>query len=45
MQALVGNMGWIDPETIVPLVDKRLQAIVRRGRHDTILLTGGNDVF
>jgi hypothetical protein len=23
---------WLDPETIVPLVDTRLQAIVRRGR-------------
>jgi hypothetical protein len=36
MQALVGNMGWIDPETIVPLVDTRLQAIVRRGRSGVI---------
>jgi len=24
--------GWIDPQTIVPLVDTRLHAIVRRGR-------------
>ena len=23
---------WLDPETIVPLVDTRLQAVVRRGR-------------
>ena len=23
---------WLDPETIVPLVDTRLHAIVRRGR-------------
>jgi len=37
MQALVGNMGWIDPETIVPLVDTRLQAIVRRGRSGLIV--------
>jgi hypothetical protein len=37
MQALVGNMGWIDPETIVPLVDTRLQAIVRRGRSGVIV--------
>ncbi|PYS54761.1 MAG: hypothetical protein DMG13_06880 [Acidobacteria bacterium] len=32
MQALVDNAGWIDPETIIPLVDTRLEAIVRRGR-------------
>jgi hypothetical protein len=25
-------MGWLDPETIVPLVDTRMRAIVRRGR-------------
>jgi hypothetical protein len=23
---------WLDPDTIVPLVDTRLQAVVRRGR-------------
>ena len=28
----MNNAGWIDPQTIVPLVDTRLQAIVRRGR-------------
>ena len=32
MQAVVDRAGWLDPETIVPLVDTRLQAIVRRGR-------------
>lgn len=32
MQVLESNAGWIDPQTIVPLVDTRLQAIVRRGR-------------
>jgi hypothetical protein len=32
MQALVDSVGWIDPETIIPLVDTRLEAIVRRGR-------------
>jgi hypothetical protein len=32
MQFLVDNMRWIDPQTIVPLVDTRLRAIVRRGR-------------
>jgi hypothetical protein len=32
MQVLADNVGWVDPETIVPLVDTRLKAIVRRGR-------------
>jgi hypothetical protein len=32
LQALVETAPWLDPETIVPLVDARLQAIVRRGR-------------
>ncbi len=32
IQAIVDNVGWVDPETIVPLVDTRLQAVVRRGR-------------
>jgi hypothetical protein len=31
MQVLMDRAGWIDPHTIVPLVDTRLQAIVRRG--------------
>jgi hypothetical protein len=37
MQAVVDDVGWMDPETIVPLVDTRLQAIVRRGRTGMIL--------
>jgi hypothetical protein len=37
MQAVVEDVGWIDPETIVPLVDTRLQAIVRRGHTGVIL--------
>jgi hypothetical protein len=47
MQVLADNAGWIDPQTIVPLVDTRLQAIVRRGRSgmiaewDGALLLGG----
>jgi hypothetical protein len=47
MQVLSDNVGWIDPQTIVPLVDTRLQAIVRRGRSglitewDGALLLGG----
>jgi hypothetical protein len=32
LQALMDSARWLDPETIVPLVDTRLQAIVRRGR-------------
>lgn len=32
LHALVDRAGWVDPQTIVPLVDTRLQAIVRRGR-------------
>jgi hypothetical protein len=32
LQSIVDGVGWLDPETIVPLVDTRLQAIVRRGR-------------
>jgi hypothetical protein len=32
MQVAVEVVGWIDPDTIVPLVDTRLQAIVRRSR-------------
>jgi len=36
MQVLVDDVGWVDPETIVPLVDTRLQAIVRRGRSGVI---------
>jgi Bacterial extracellular solute-binding proteins, family 5 Middle len=32
MRAAIDNAGWVDLETIVPLVDTRLKAIVRRGR-------------
>jgi hypothetical protein len=32
MQVLIDDVAWVDPETIVPLVDTRLKAIVRRGR-------------
>jgi len=32
MLALMGVSRWLDPKTIVPLVDTRLHAIVRRGR-------------
>jgi hypothetical protein len=32
LQALMDAAPWLDPETILPLVDTRLHAIVRRGR-------------
>lgn len=32
LQALMDSAPWLDPETIVPLVETRLRAIVRRGR-------------
>jgi len=45
MQALVDDVGWIDPETIVPLADTRLQAIVRRGRSGVIVDWDGGLLF
>jgi hypothetical protein len=36
LQALMDRAPWLDPETIVPLVETRLQAIVRRGRSGVI---------
>lgn len=36
LQVVADNASWVDPETIVPLVDTRLQAIVRRGRSGVI---------
>jgi hypothetical protein len=32
LQALVDTARWLDPATIVPLVETRMQAVVRRGR-------------
>ena len=32
LKALMDGAPWLDPETIVPLVETRLQAIVRRGK-------------
>ena len=32
LQVLMDGARWLDPETIVPLVETRLHAIVRRGR-------------
>jgi hypothetical protein len=31
LQVLMGAAPWLDPETVVPLVDTRLHAVVRRG--------------
>lgn len=47
LQSLMDGARWLDPETIVPLVETRVQAIVRRGRSgvtaewDGGLLIGG----
>jgi hypothetical protein len=50
LHALVDGARWLDPETIVPLVETRLQAIVRRGRSGVtaewdggLLIAGVND--
>ena len=32
LQALMDSARWLDPVTIVPLVETRMQAVVRRGR-------------
>lgn len=32
LRAVVDRLKWLDPDTIVPLVDTRLRAIARRGR-------------
>jgi hypothetical protein len=37
MLILAENAGWIEPDAIVPLVDTRLQAIVRRGRSGAVM--------
>lgn len=36
IQVLMDSARWLDPETIVPLVETRLRAIVRRGRSGVI---------
>jgi hypothetical protein len=42
LQALTVSAPWLDPETIVALVDTRPQAIIRRGRSGlTIDADGG----
>ena len=32
LEALIGRARWLDPASIVPLVDTRLRAVARRGR-------------
>ena len=36
LQSLVDGARWLDPQTIVPLVETRMHAIVRRGRSGAI---------
>ena len=50
LQVLMDGARWLDPETIVPLVETRLHAIVRRGRSGVtadwdggLLIAGVND--
>ena len=49
LQMITAGARWLDPETVVPLVDTRLRAIVRRGRAGAdadwdggLLITGVN---
>ena len=49
LQMITEGARWLDPETVVPLVDTRLRAIVRRGRSGVdaewdggLLITGVN---
>jgi hypothetical protein len=51
LQVLMTGARWLDPETILPLVDTRLRAIVRRGRSGLttewdggLLLAAGRDI-
>jgi hypothetical protein len=41
LQILVEGARWLDPETIVPLVETRLRAVVRRGRSGAIVESDG----
>jgi hypothetical protein len=51
LRVLIDRARWLDPATIVPLVETRLQAIVRRGRSGLatefeggLVLDGENDL-
>jgi hypothetical protein len=45
LQVLMEGARWLDPETIVPLVETRLRAVVRRGRSGVIVEGDGGVVF
>lgn len=45
LRALMDGARWLDPETIVPLVDTRLHALVRRGRSGVIAEGDGGVVI
>lgn len=45
LQILMEGARWLDPETIVPLVETRLRAVVRRGRSGVIVEWGGGVVI
>lgn len=45
LKALVDRAPWLDPGTIVPLVDTRLHAVVRRGRSGLSMESDGGIVI
>ena len=45
LQELMEGARWMDPETIVPLVETRLHAIVRRGRSNAVTEWDGGMVI
>ena len=45
LQTLMDGAPWLDPETIVPLVETRLHAIVRRGRSGVSMESDGGLVI
>lgn len=45
LQELMESARWIDPETMVPLVDTRLHAVVRRGRSGAVTEWDGGMVI
>jgi Bacterial extracellular solute-binding proteins, family 5 Middle len=45
LQELMEGARWVDPETIVPLVETRLHAIVRRGRSSAMTEWDGGMVI
>jgi hypothetical protein len=45
LQILIDGARWVDPETIVPLVETRLRAVVRRGRSGVVAEWDGGVVI